>query len=128
MIDNLKAFKAMSDETRIKILILLSKKNICAKGIAKHLEISEAAVSQHIKVLKEANLITGFKMGYHVLYDLNKQVLYNQIDFLKVIINEDLYSINNKFNINVNSLRELKCKKGCKVIKNCCNKSFKEEL
>ena len=57
MKEKVKDFKAIGDETRLKILILLSTKNICAKGIAKHLEISEAAVSQHIKVLKEANLI-----------------------------------------------------------------------
>lgn len=50
-------FKAIADETRVNILILLSKKNMCAKGIAKHLEISEAAVSQHIKILKESQLI-----------------------------------------------------------------------
>ena len=59
----------------LKILILLSSKNVCAKGIAKHLEISEAAVSQHIKTLKEANLVIAYKEGYYVMYELNKDIL-----------------------------------------------------
>ena len=67
MNEKIKIFKAIGDETRVKILILLSNRNICAKGIAKHLEISEAAVSQHIKILKEANIITGYKEGYYML-------------------------------------------------------------
>ena len=73
MIDNVKVFKAIGDETRIKILILLSKKNICAKGISRHLGISEAAVSQHIKVLKDIELVIGYKLS--LIHILEKQVL-----------------------------------------------------
>ena len=72
MEERIKIFKAIADETRLKILILVSHKNICAKGIAKHLNISEAAVSQHIKVLKESSLIVGYKRGYHLMYELNR--------------------------------------------------------
>ena len=75
MNEKIKIFKAIGDETRVKILILLSNRNICAKGIAKHLEISEAAVSQHIKILKEANIIIAYKQGYYVMYELNERVL-----------------------------------------------------
>ncbi|MEG2935215.1 MAG: metalloregulator ArsR/SmtB family transcription factor [Clostridium sp.] len=127
MVDNVKVFKAMGDETRLKILILLSKKNICAKGIARHLDISEAAVSQHVKVLKEAELIIGYKRGYHVIYDLNKQVLIEAQSFIKLLIEDDVYSINDKFNLNVKDLNNLQCKAECKAAKNCCKK-FKEEL
>lgn len=68
-------FKALSDETRVTILLLLAKQNVCAKGIAKRLNISEAAVSQHIKVLKEAGLIVGYKKGYRVHYSVNEETL-----------------------------------------------------
>ena len=81
MNEKVKVFKAIGDETRLKILILLSTKNVCAKGIAKHLEISEAAVSQHIKTLKEANLVIAYKDGYYVMYELNKEVLENAKKF-----------------------------------------------
>ena len=68
MKEEVKVFKAIGDETRLKILLLLSTKNICAKGIARNLDISEAAVSQHIKILKEAELIVAYKSGYFVMY------------------------------------------------------------
>ena len=49
-----KIFKALSDETRLKVLLLVSKRDICQKGISKYLGITDSSVSQHIKVLKEA--------------------------------------------------------------------------
>ncbi len=46
-------FKALSDETRFKLFLLLSEKQLCVGGLAKVLAISESAVSQHLKVLKK---------------------------------------------------------------------------
>ena len=102
MNEEVKVFKALGDETRLKILVLLSNKNVCAKGIAKNLEISEACVSQHIKILKEASLITAYKEGYYVMYELNKAVLERTKGFVNLLIHEDI---------------------DC-----CCRKKFKEEL
>ncbi len=64
-------FKALSDDTRLRILLLLSKREICAKGLSHHLQITPSSVSQHIKVLKEAGIIIGEKEGYFVRYHLN---------------------------------------------------------
>ena len=127
MKETVKLFKAIGDETRIKILLLLSKRNICAKGISKHLDISEAAVSQHIKVLKDVGLIVGYKKGYYVVYDLNKEILENAIDFIKLLINEDLNSIKNELNLDIKEFNNLKCKDNCKKMQGCCKKFLKEE-
>lgn len=62
------AFKALGDETRFEIFLLLAKKRICVRGLANALGISESAVSQHLKVLKRANLIEGEKSGYFIHY------------------------------------------------------------
>ncbi|MPQ43886.1 ArsR/SmtB family transcription factor [Clostridium tarantellae] len=126
MNERVKVFKAIGDETRIKILVLLSKKNICAKGIARHLNISEAAVSQHIKVLKDVDLIKGYKKGYYVMYDLNKEVLENAINFMNLLINDDISSINNKLDLQIKDFNISQCKVSCKAMKSCCKK-FKEE-
>ena len=40
-----KIFKALSDETRLKILMIISSKVICQRGISNHLQISDSAVS-----------------------------------------------------------------------------------
>ena len=68
-------FKALGDETRFKLFLLLSENNICVKGLAKVLNISESAVSQHLKVLRNAGLIKGEKIGYFVHYNVQKNVL-----------------------------------------------------
>lgn len=127
MKEKVKVFKAIGDETRLKILILLSTKNICAKGIAKHLEISEAAVSQHIKVLKEANLIIAYKNGYYVMYELNNEVLEESKNFIDILIHKDVDLISKKYNIKISDFSTARCKQGCKTMKDCCRKKFKEE-
>lgn len=53
--------KAIADESRLKILKILLQKDCCVVALSRRLGISEAAVSQHLKVLKEANLVSGKK-------------------------------------------------------------------
>ncbi len=86
-----KIFKALSDETRLKILMIISSKMMCQKGISKRLQISDSAVSQHIKILKEANILTGYKEGYYVFYKINEEVFNDCISFMK-FINDDQYT------------------------------------
>ena len=128
MNEKVKVFKAIGDETRLKILILLSSKNVCAKGIAKHLEISEAAVSQHIKTLKEANLVIAYKEGYYVMYELNKDVLEKAKKFMDLLIHKDIDLISKQCNIKISDFNMATCKLSCKSMKCCCKRKFKEEL
>ncbi|KXG77674.1 ArsR/SmtB family transcription factor [Thermotalea metallivorans] len=112
-------FKALGDETRLKILIILSRRRICAKGIAKHLDISEAAVSQHIKVLKEAGIIVGEKVGYYVHYDLQEPMLLEIVKFIEQM-NNDYTMSNCKFGIHMPD----ECRASCKANKNkCCQRN-----
>lgn len=119
MEEAIKILKALGDETRIEILRLISEKTMSAKGIASHLKITEAAVSQQIKILKESELIIGYKIGYHIIYDLNEKRLKHSIKFIENIIDND------KTNINVPSA--LRCTKSCKHLKCVSNNKFKEE-
>lgn len=67
--------KAMADETRMRILTLLLRRNYCVRALAAELEISPAAVSQHLKILREAGLVTGEKKGYFMHYHVNRETL-----------------------------------------------------
>ncbi|WP_024615275.1 metalloregulator ArsR/SmtB family transcription factor [Clostridium sp. Ade.TY] len=116
-----KIFKAFGDETRLKILILLSKKNICAKGLAKHLNISEAAVSQHIKILKETNIIEGEKIGYFVHYSINEDILDELVNFINAIKGKTLDTKN------YIDLPIFKCE-GKKHCKKNCNSNSKGDI
>ncbi|WP_436513220.1 metalloregulator ArsR/SmtB family transcription factor [Clostridium thermobutyricum] len=117
----IKIFKALGDEKRLEILSLISRKNMCAKGIARHLNITESAVSQQIKVLKEANLIIGYKVGYHIIYDINEDSLKNSIKFIDSIID------NNSI-ISDTNLDKLICSDKCKHLKCISDYKFKEDL
>lgn len=128
MKEKVKIFKAIGDETRLKILILLSTKNVCAKGIAKQLEISEAAVSQHIKILKEANLVIAYKEGYYAMYELNTEVLQDSQSFIDLLINKNVDLISKECNIQISDLNLARCKISCKSMKGCCKRKIKEEL
>ncbi|MGI6004194.1 MAG: ArsR/SmtB family transcription factor [Christensenellales bacterium] len=67
--------KAISDNTRLKIVKHLLHHNCCVKALARRLELTEAAISQHLKVLREAGLLVGVKRGYFMHYDVNREEL-----------------------------------------------------
>jgi DNA-binding transcriptional ArsR family regulator len=68
-----KIFKALSDPTRFKIFLLLNSRIFCVNGIVNFLQISQPAVSQHLKILREAGLVKIEKKGYWVHYSSNKE-------------------------------------------------------
>ena len=51
--------KALADKTRLKIIIILLNYDLCVGALAKHLAISEAAVSQQLQILRKAGLVRG---------------------------------------------------------------------
>ncbi len=69
--------KAISDPTRYKIIGLLLERHYCVRIISKKLNISESAVSQHMGVLKEAGIVYGKKLGYHMHYIVKTETLRN---------------------------------------------------
>jgi ArsR family transcriptional regulator len=71
----IKVLKALSDETRLRLIQALLTQDFCGRALAQRLGISEAAVSQHVKTLKEAGLLTGEKRGYWTHYSVQKEVL-----------------------------------------------------
>lgn len=73
--EKVQILKAIADSTRLNILELLLKHNYCVRALAKELQLSEAAISQHLKVLKEAGLIKGEKRGYFMHYEVDSIAL-----------------------------------------------------
>ena len=67
--------KALSDPTRREILSMLKKGRLSAGEIAEKFPVSGAAVSRHLSVLKEADLIRDERDGKYIYYELNASVL-----------------------------------------------------
>ncbi|WP_146191856.1 autorepressor SdpR family transcription factor [Bifidobacterium longum] len=68
-------FKAISDPTRREILKLLNEKDLSAGEIAEHFDISKPALTKHLNILREAELVSSEKQGNFVIYSLNVTVL-----------------------------------------------------
>ncbi|MBU7006163.1 autorepressor SdpR family transcription factor [Phosphitispora fastidiosa] len=69
-----KAFKALSDKTRRKILRDLRERDLSAGEIADRFDISKPSISHHLDALKNAGLVLSEKQGQHVIYSLNTSV------------------------------------------------------
>ena len=63
-------YKALSDSTRIKIINLLEKNELCVCDISSVLNMTKSAVSHQLKNLRELNLIKSRKVGKEVWYTL----------------------------------------------------------
>ena len=67
--------KVLGDSTRFRIVTLLLERKHCVRSLARTLNISEPAVSQHLKVMKEANLVYCEKFGYHTHYFICQETI-----------------------------------------------------
>ena len=67
--------KALSDPIRREILNLLKGGRLSAGDITDHFSVTGAAISRHLSVLKEADLIRDTREGKYIYYDLNASVL-----------------------------------------------------
>ncbi len=67
--------KALADPTRREILNLLKNGKKSAGEISDHFDITAAAISRHLSVLKEADLIEDTRDGKYIFYELNASVL-----------------------------------------------------
>ena len=70
--------KALGEPMRFKIYSCLLERKHCIRSLSKKLGITESAVSQHMKVLREAGLVYGERSGYHMHYLPSQET----VDFL----------------------------------------------
>lgn len=68
-----KKFKAVADDTRRKIITLLSERLLNAGEIANRFTISSASISYHLQKLEQSDLITSRRLGRYTQYRLNRE-------------------------------------------------------
>ena len=85
-----RAFNALGDPTRRIIFGKLRRRPLAVSEIAVGLKVSRPAVSQHLKVLKEAKLIFMYKKGTRSIYQINKQGVVAMRGYLDKFWNEAL--------------------------------------
>ena len=112
--------KALADETRFRIINLLLNHDLCVGALARHLNISKAAVSQHLQILRKVGLARGEKRGYWTHYSVDKSAIHqiaedlikrtNQAPDFRVVCHR---SVNDEINTNDMERRELAMCKDC---------------
>ncbi|MBN1138792.1 MAG: winged helix-turn-helix transcriptional regulator [Anaerolineae bacterium] len=72
-------FRALGDETRLHLVVLLAQqepgKAYCVGRLARELDVTPSAVSQHLRVLKDLGLVRGERRGYRIHYFLDQERL-----------------------------------------------------
>ncbi len=70
-----RALKVLSVGTRVRLIALLKGRSLCVNALAARLGVTQGAVSQHLRILRDAGLVLDEKRGYYVHYRLNEPAL-----------------------------------------------------
>ncbi|WP_394963524.1 autorepressor SdpR family transcription factor [Candidatus Allofournierella excrementigallinarum] len=81
--------RALADPTRREILALLRAGPLTAGQIAEKFPVSAAAISRHLSVLKEADLVRDQREGKYIYYELNASVLEEILLWLTTLKGEE---------------------------------------
>ena len=68
-------FKALSVDTRVRMVQFLKDRALCVGALSARLDVTQGAVSQHLRILRDADLVVPEKRGYYVHYRLNEKTL-----------------------------------------------------
>jgi ArsR family transcriptional regulator len=79
-------FKALSDETRLKIVSMLSDGELCACKILEAFHITQPTLSYHMKMLVDIELVNAVKDGSWVIYSINEESKEELLIFLSLLL------------------------------------------
>ena len=68
-------FKVLSVGTRVQMIDLLKRRSLCVNALARALGVTPAAVSQHLRILRAADIVTADRRGSLVHYKVNEKTL-----------------------------------------------------
>ena len=83
--------RALADPIRREILTLLKGGRLSAGEICEHFPVTAAAISRHLSVLKEADLIEDTREGKFIFYELNASVLEEILLWISDLKGEDTH-------------------------------------
>ena len=73
--ETVKTLKALANDTRLEIVRMLLGRAMCIHALARHFHVSEPTICVHVRVLREAGLVTGERKGYFVHYRANRDAV-----------------------------------------------------
>lgn len=113
--DTVQIIHCITDSTRFRLLQLLLEHHYCVKALAKKLGISEPAVSQHMKILKQCGIVEGIKIGYQTHYQIDREkILFHFNELSQQIL---------QYPINTTITKDWDC--SCEFIAQCIKRDSK---
>jgi DNA-binding transcriptional ArsR family regulator len=93
MQDLARFFKALGDETRLRLVAMLARQEpgsaMCVGRLASELGVTASAASQHLRILKDLGLVRGERRGYRLHYFLDLKRLANYQDLVREHLGEE---------------------------------------
>ena len=102
MEEYLKAFKALSDDSRLRIVKMLEVKSMCVCEITSVIGYATPTISNHLKILKEAGLIVQERDEKYINYSLNREdktFIENILEFVEKL-NDQTFSADRRSALN----------------------------
>lgn len=100
--------KALGDDTRLRIINILSNGDLCVCEIEEVLGITQSNASRHLNKLMNAKLVTYYKEAKYVYYKIDEETI-KEHKFIEVIIEQELSKIKN-LNDDYENLKKFKNK------------------
>ena len=91
-LDLIQIMKALGDETRLRILNLLSRSELCVCEIERLMDVNQSNASRHLNKLTTSGLIKYEKRALYVYYKINNDI-FDEFSFLKDLISVELNKI-----------------------------------
>lgn len=91
--DLIQVMKALSDETRMRILNILKEGDLCVCEIEVLLDINQSNASRHLNKLTNAKILDYYKVAKYVYYKINEDTI-KEFPFLKEIIEKHAIKLN----------------------------------
>ncbi len=98
-------FRAMGEETRVKILMMLFEEEMCICELIEELQLSQSAISHHVKILKQAGLVNDRRNGKWTFYSINKTGFNAHFDSLQ----DKFVKLVDKYEYQVKAEPEIEC-------------------
>lgn len=112
----IKVFKALSDPTRLRILMLLLQKELCVCELVFALKMEQSRISHQLRILKDADLIEDIRNGKWTIYRIPKKTRNNLRTLFEKILEENFFDSeelkNDKKNLEIclkEEIRKRKC-------------------
>lgn len=86
----IKAFKALSDPTRLRIFLLLMERDLCVCELTFVLKMSQSRVSHQLRLLRDADLVEDKRDGRWIIYTIPQGVKENLAPFVQRLAGPDL--------------------------------------